>query len=308
MRCLAFGPVNSRRLGSSLGINNIPYKYCTYSCIYCQLGRTRRLTIKRRKFYEPDEVVRSVVNILNQSVKVDYITFVPNGEPTLDSKLGLEIKMLKEKIDKPIAVLTNSSMLWMETVRNDLRKADLVSIKIDATSEELWRKINRPHESLKLSKVIDGIIDFAKDYKGTLITETMLIRGLNDKPESLELIMEVIAEVKPRIAYISVPVRPPTEKWVKPPSEERLLAAYEMFSKKAKVELLTSIEPPPLAASDPIEYILATTSVHPLKLEYAIKLLEQKCPNPHQALRQLEDRGLIKIVEHEGHVFIMQRL
>lgn len=308
MRCLAFGPVNSRRLGLSLGINNIPYKYCTYSCIYCQLGRTRRLTIKRRRFYEPDEVVRSVVNILNQSVKVDYITFVPNGEPTLDSKLGLEIRMLKEKIDKPIAVLTNSSMLWMETVRNDLRKADLVSIKIDATSEELWRKINRPHESLKLSKVIDGIIDFTKDYKGTLITETMLIRGLNDKPESLELIMEVIAEVKPRIAYISVPVRPPTEKWVKPPSEERLLAAYEMLSKKAKVELLTSIEPPPLAASDPIEYILATTSVHPLKLEYAIKLLEQKCPNPHQVLRQLEDRGLIKIVEHEGHVFIMQRL
>ncbi|MHC1628180.1 MAG: radical SAM protein, partial [Candidatus Nezhaarchaeales archaeon] len=112
MSCLAFGPVNSRRLGLSLGVNNIPYKHCTYSCIYCQLGRTRKLTIKRRRFYEPDEIVRSVINILSQRVKADYITFVPDGEPTLDSNLGLEIKMLKKKTNKPIAVLTNSSLLW----------------------------------------------------------------------------------------------------------------------------------------------------------------------------------------------------
>ena len=310
MSCLAFGPVNSRRLGLSLGVNNIPYKHCTYSCIYCQLGRTRKLTIKRRRFYEPDEVARSVINILSQSVKVDYITFVPDGEPTLDSNLGLEIKMLRKKTNKPIAVLTNSSLLWMETVKNNLRKADLISIKIDAASEELWRKINRPHKSLKLDKIIDGIIDFSRNYKGTLITETMLIKGLNDKPEDLELIAKVIAKVKPKIAYISIPVRPPAEKWVKPPSEESLLIAYETFSEKAKikVELLTSIELPPLTASNPIEYILATTSVHPLKLEYAIKLLEEKGLDPHQILRQLEDKGLIKIIEHEGCAFIMRRL
>jgi len=310
MSCLAFGPVNSRRLGLSLGVNNIPYKHCTYSCIYCQLGRTRKLTIKRRRFYEPDEVARSVINILSQSVKVDYITFVPDGEPTLDSNLGLEIKMLRKKTNKPIAVLTNSSLLWMETVKNNLRKADLISIKIDAASEELWRKINRPHKSLKLDKIIDGIIDFLRDFKGTLITETMLIKGLNDKPEDLELIAKVIAKVKPKIAYISIPVRPPAEKWVKPPSEESLLIAYETFSEKAKikVELLTSIELPPLTASNPIEYILATTLVHPLKLEYAIKLLEEKGLDPHQILRQLEDKGLIKIIEHEGCAFIMRRL
>ena len=310
MSCLAFGPVNSRRLGLSLGVNNIPYKHCTYSCIYCQLGRTRKLTIKRRRFYEPDEVARSVINILSQSVKVDYITFVPDGEPTLDSNLGLEIKMLRKKTNKPIAVLTNSSLLWMETVKNNLRKADLISIKIDAASEELWRKINRPHKSLKLDKIIDGIIDFSRNYKGTLITETMLIKGLNDKPEDLELIAKVIAKVKPKIAYISIPVRPPAEKWVKPPSEESLLIAYETFSEKAKikVELLTSIELPPLTASNPIEYILATTSVHPLKLEYAIKLLKEKGLDPHQILRQLEDKGLIKIIEHEGCAFIMRRL
>ncbi len=309
MSCLAFGPVNSRRLGLSLGVNNIPYKHCTYSCIYCQLGRTRKLTIKRRRFYEPDEIVRSVINILSQRVKADYITFVPDGEPTLDSNLGLEIKMLKKKTNKPIAVLTNSSLLWMETVKSDLRKADLISIKIDAVSEEPWRKINRPHKSLKLDRIIDGIIDFSRDYKGALITETMMIRGLNDKPEDLELIANIIAEIKPKTAYISIPVRPPAESWAKPPSEEHVLTAYKVFNEKAKtrVELLTSMEPPPSTTEDPIEYILATTSVHPLKLEYAIKLLREKYSNTHQMLRQLENEGLIKIIEHEGQAFVMRR-
>lgn len=126
--------------------------------------------------------------------------------------------------------------------------------------------------------------------------------------EYLELVAGVAAEVKPRIAHISVPVRPPTERWVKPTSEESPLTAYEILSRKTKVELLTSIEPPPLAASDPIKYISAKTSLYPLKLEHAIRLLEEERPNPHQALKQLEDRGLIRIIGYGGRALIMRRL
>ena len=308
---LAFGPVNSRRLGSSLGVNNIPYKHCTYSCVYCQLGKTRRPTIKRRAFYDPKLIIESVRNLARPSINIDYITFVPDGEPTLDSKLGLEIEMLKENFSKPIAVLTNSSLLWMKTVREDLEQADLVSLKIDAAVVDVWKKLNRPHKSLSLDKVVNGIMEFASSYRGILITETMLVRGLNDSQENLELVAELIAELRPKKAYISIPIRPPTEKWVKPPSEATLLKAYDIFMERARIEieLLTSIEPPPRTTPDnPLDYILATTMVHPLKLDYALEVLEKHYSKPQEKIEELEIKGLIKIVEHEGQKFVMRKL
>jgi len=175
---LAFGPVPSRRLGRSLGINNIPPKTCSYSCIYCQLGRTTQHIIKRKSFYKPAEIFREVKRKVNKAIsrneKIDYLTFVPDGEPTLDVNLGREISLLRQ-IGIPVAVLTNSSLIWREDVKEDLLKANLVSLKIDAATEALWRKINRPCKGLSLDRILDGIADFAEAFKGTLITETMLI-------------------------------------------------------------------------------------------------------------------------------------
>ncbi|RLF19159.1 MAG: radical SAM protein, partial [Thermoprotei archaeon] len=168
---LVFGPVKSRRLGSSLGVNNIPYKFCTYSCVYCQLGATRSLTTQRRSFYKPEEIVRQVEEFLRKAqVKVDYVSFVPDGEPTLDVNLKIEIEMLKERVGKPIAVLTNSSLLWMEDVRSSLYEADFVSIKVDSVSEDVWRRVNRPHSSLKLERILEGILEFSRSYRGKLVT------------------------------------------------------------------------------------------------------------------------------------------
>ena len=307
---LVFGPVKSRRLGSSLGVNNIPYKFCTYSCVYCQLGATRSLTTQRRSFYKPEEIVRQVEEFLRKAqVKVDYVSFVPDGEPTLDVNLKIEIEMLKERVGKPIAVLTNSSLLWIEDVRSSLYEADFVSIKVDSVSEDVWRRVNRPHSSLKLERILEGILEFSRSYRGKLVTETMLVQGLNDSEESLRYTAGFIAQVKPSVAYISIPVRPPAERWIKPPSDSSLVAAYSIFKETvdAQVELLASIEPPPEVRGDAVKYLVSTVSVHPLKLEYAVKILEDSGLNPSDVLDELVKSEVISKVEYGGSTFIIKR-
>ncbi|RLF10547.1 MAG: radical SAM protein [Thermoprotei archaeon] len=307
---LVFGPVKSRRLGSSLGVNNIPYKFCTYSCVYCQLGATRSLTTQRRSFYKPEEIVRQVEEFLRKAqVKVDYVSFVPDGEPTLDVNLKIEIEMLKERVGKPIAVLTNSSLLWIEDVRSSLYEADFVSIKVDSVSEDVWRRVNRPHSSLKLERILEGILEFSRSYRGKLVTETMLVQGLNDSEESLRYTAGFIAQVKPSVAYISIPVRPPAEKWIKSPSDSSLVAAYSIFKETvdAQVELLASIEPPPEVRGDAVKYLVSTVSVHPLKLEYAVKILEDSGLNPSDVLDELVKSEVISKVEYGGSTFIIKR-
>ncbi|MBN1866791.1 PLP-dependent transferase [Candidatus Sumerlaeota bacterium] len=163
----SYGPVPSRRLGRSLGINNIPAKVCSYSCIYCQVGRTTRIRSDRRFFYDPNDVFRDVKSKLAKATevgeRVDYLAFVPDGEPTLDVNLGRESMLLKT-LAVPVAAITNSSLLWRDDVREDLSRADWVSLKIDAVREPIWRRINRPHKAIRLSQVLDGMLAFAKTF------------------------------------------------------------------------------------------------------------------------------------------------
>ena len=160
---ISFGPVPSRRLGHSIGINNIPPKFCSYSCIYCQIGRTTKMQVTRQIFYKPQMVFKSVKNKIKESKKrdetINYLTFVADGEPTLDYCLGEEIELFRP-LGFKIAVITNSSLIWDEKVRDDLSKADWVSVKIDAINQSIWRKINRPHVSIKHQKILEGLIDF----------------------------------------------------------------------------------------------------------------------------------------------------
>jgi wyosine [tRNA(Phe)-imidazoG37] synthetase (radical SAM superfamily) len=185
---VVFGSIPSRRLGRSLGINNVSYKYCTYSCIYCQLGLTSCLTTLSRNFYAPDDIAQETENKLEElkksDEKADYITFVPDGEPTLDINLGATIEKLK-KFEIKLAIITNSSVLFENNIRNVLMLADWVSLKIDAVEPEIWRKINRPHGCLNLDFILNGIKDFASSYRGVLVTETMLVKGINDSNESI---------------------------------------------------------------------------------------------------------------------------
>jgi wyosine [tRNA(Phe)-imidazoG37] synthetase (radical SAM superfamily) len=177
---LAFGPVPSRRLGRSLGINNIPPKRCTYSCVYCQLGHTVRLQVDREPFYRPerilDQVRDRVESVREKGERVDYITFVPQGEPTLEVNLGREIEALKP-LGIKVAVISNGSLVWKEDVREALQNADWVSLKVDTVGEETWRRVNRPHGRLELKAILEGMLSFARDYDGALATETMLVQA-----------------------------------------------------------------------------------------------------------------------------------
>jgi len=277
---IAFGPVPSRRLGQSLGINNIPPKSCTYSCVYCQVGRTHDMTIERKEFYQADEILREVGEKISKardkSETIDYLTFVPDGEPTLDINLGREIEMLKPFGIK-IAVITNASLVWEESVRDDLCRADWVSVKIDAVSEGIWRKVNRPHKSLKLDNILRGIAEFSDMFKGTLAMETMLVQGVNDGEDEIKRIADFISGLKSPKSYVSIPTRPPAEKKVKPSDENAINRAYQIFAKKdIDTEYLIGYEGNAFAFTGDVKRdLLSITSVHPMKEEAVEKFLNK---------------------------------
>jgi len=307
----AFGPVPSRRLGRSLGINNIPAKICSYSCIYCQLGRTTRISIERRSFYDPKKLFRIVKNKVEEAKsrdeRIDYLTFVPDGEPTLDENLGIEIGMLKE-IGIPTAVLTNASLLWRDDVIDDLLKADLVSLKVDAVNEDIWRIINRPHRSLRINEILDGIIRFSDEFKGRLITETMLIDGYID---NLEDIADFLSKIRPCKAYIAIPTRPPAESWVKPAGEETINRAFNIFSKSLgedAVEYLIGYEGSSFALTGDLERdLLSIMSVHPMREDGVNEVLRKASANWGIIDKMLNERKIVRL-EYDGHIYYMRKI
>ncbi|MGY6276411.1 radical SAM protein [Methylomonas sp. MgM2] len=186
---LVFGPVPSRRLGNSLGINNIPPKHCSYSCLYCQVGETTCTEIKLHVFYKPeaifDAVERHLAKLKPDNPKIDYLTFVPDGEPTLDAFLGKAIGLL-QRLKIKIAVISNASLIWRKQVRDMLKQADWVSLKMDSVDEAIWRRINRPDQRLNLDDILSGMLDFKQEFQGTLVTETMLLQDINTGPAAVE--------------------------------------------------------------------------------------------------------------------------
>ncbi|MBC7113396.1 MAG: radical SAM protein [Candidatus Methanomethyliales bacterium] len=300
-----FGPVPSRRLGVSLGINNIPKKYCTYSCVYCQVGRTTNLTVNRRQFFQPEDVLREVLLAIREFKKnIDYITFVPDGEPTLDINLGKTIKMIKENVKNKVAVITNGSII--NSASSDLAEADLISVKIDAVVDEIYRKVNRPHPALSLPTVLRSIEEFRKSYGGILITETMLLEGLNDGSDNLFKTAEFVCRVSPQDAYLSVPVRPPAEPGVKP--SHRIFEWYERFIELGiSTKVLDYQEEDSFATAgfeDPIEGLLKIMAVHPLRQDYVRKILNERHVNPDKAIKDLIERGAVRRVEYNGKVYL----
>ena len=307
---IAFGPIPSRRLGRSLGVNHIPPKVCTYSCVYCQVGRTSSLRIRRRAFYEPNQVevaVREKVTKARSSGEaVDFITFAPDGEPTLDIHLGQEIARLRP-LGIPIAVITNGSLLWREDVRANLMLADWVSVKVDAVREPVWRRVNHPHGRLRLPTILDGVLRFAGEFRGRLVTETMLVAGLNDGEAEVEAVAEFLARLRPSTAYIAIPTRPPAEEWVRPPSEEAITRAYAIFRDAGvQVELLTGYEGDAFAFTGDVEAdLLAITAVHPMR-EDALAAFLARAGADWGLVTRLMAQGLLVETEYRGQKFYIR--
>lgn len=309
---IAFGPVPSRRLGQSLGVNNIPPKTCSYSCVYCQLGRTSNMRVKRRAFYEPRDVLQEVQSKVEgtraHGKPIDFITFVPDGEPTLDANLGREIALLRP-LGVPIAVITNASLISRGDVREDLLQADWVSLKIDSPSEEVWRRIDRPHRALRLSSILDGMLEFARTYKGELVTETMLVEGVNDNDEHVQEVAGFLARLKPARAYLAIPTRPPAELWAHAPSEETIVRAYQLLGEKvAQAEYLIGYEGNEFASTGDLQGdLLSITAVHPMR-EEAVSEFLARARADWSIVDGLITRGQIVEMVHEGCKFYTRRI
>ena len=308
---IAFGPVPSRRLGRSLGVNNVPPKVCSYACVYCQLGRTIKMSVERQEFYQPRELLLAVEEKVQSAghsdEKIDYLSFVPDGEPTLDSNLGHEIGLLRS-LGFKIAVISNSSLIWREDVRNDLKKADWVSLKVDSTREDAWRQIDRPHGSLTLRSILEGVAEFAATFGGRLVTETMLVRGVNDSREHLEEVAEFVSKVCPAVAYLSIPTRPPAEDWVQAPAEDELNQAYQVFSERMDgVEYLIGYEGDSFALTGGAEEdLLSITAVHPMRKD-AVRALLSKAEADWSVVEGLVRGGLLAETEYSGETFYVRK-
>ena len=278
---IAFGPVPSRRLGASLGVNPMPRKVCTYSCVYCQVGRTLRLRVRRLAFRDPDQVVEAVsakvVAARGAAEAIDYITIVPDGEPTLDLNLGGIIRGLGS-LGFPIAVITNGSLLTLRDVRTAVAAADWVSLKVDAADEATWRRINRPHGRLRLANIQQGMREFAVGFGGRLTTETMLVAGVNDGEAALRATAAFVAELSPRTAYLAVPTRPPAEAWVRWPSQAALARACVVFrGEHRRVECLGREESDGFALTGDVGAdLLAIAAVHPLCERTARRMIQRR--------------------------------
>jgi wyosine [tRNA(Phe)-imidazoG37] synthetase (radical SAM superfamily) len=314
MSLRVFGPVPSRRLGRSIGINNIPpEKICSYSCVYCQVGRSTKMSIDRSPFIDPavlfSELKEKVDAVQARGEAIDYLTFVSDGEPTLDANLGKEIVMAKS-LGLKVAVITNASLLWMEDVREDMFKADLVSVKVDAVDKRVWHRVNRPLRSLSLDQVLDGVTSFAKEYKGVLVSETMMIRGVNDSRESLAGVAEFLKTLPFSTNYISIPTRPPAESFVQQPDAESINEAYNIFqTSELHVELLIGYEGSTFssATGNVQSDILSITSVHPMKKE-AIENVLEKSGASWIVIEEMVSAGDLIQIEYQGETFFLRKV
>jgi len=307
---ICFGPIQSRRLGKSLGLNNIiSPKTCSYDCLYCQVGKTIHKTIKRENFFKPDVICDKTgkyLKMLSTGNRPDYLTFVANGEPTLDKNLGNSIRLLK-KYGIPVAVITNASLLFDKEACNDLVLADWISVKVDSASNYLWQIINRPHPDLNFRKHIENIILFSREYKGIICTESMIIDGINDTDENFKGLAAIIKEINPFLSYLSIQTRPPSESFVKTPDTEKLHKAWQIFTgENIRAELLTGFEGTDAGYTGNIyEDILNITAVHPMREDTLMKLLERD-NSGFQVVESLLRQKLIRSTIYEGKRFYLR--
>jgi len=308
---LTFGPIPSRRLGRSLGINNIPPKVCTYSCVYCQIGKTSNMKTQPQVFYPPSKIFNEVQEKVEKSREkgesIDYLTFVPDGEPTLDINLAKEIKLIKS-LGLKIAIISNSSLIDQKQVRENLKEADLVSLKVDSVEEKIWRRVNHPHQNLCLKSILEGMLKFSRIFKGKIITETMLIKNINDDSQHLKKVADFLAKLKPSRSYLSLPIRPPADSWVQSPSEEVVNQSYNLFKEKVdQVECLIGYEGNAFAFTGEVEEdILSITSVHPMR-EEALKDFLKRAKSDWSTILKLINKGQLVETDYKGNKFYIRK-
>ena len=297
-----YGPVPSRRLGRSLGVSPIPPKTCSYTCVYCQLGRTTHLQTERESFFPREKVLAEIIKSASKN-RIDYVTFVGDGEPTLNRDLGWLIRHTKDRLQLPVAVITNGSLLSQEDVRDDLKGADVVIPTLDAGNERTFRAVNRPHRSIDYDTMLQGLADFRRQYGGQIWIEVMLVKDLNDTEKELQSIRQAVDMIRPDRVYVLTPIRPPAEPWVRSSEPKALLRAQEILGTAVPVAELETGQFGLGQFQDAREAILEIGSRHPLRREQASEI-EKAFSASGVVRRMLEARELV-LVEYNGEDYLL---
>lgn len=301
-----FGPVPSRRLGQSLGIDPVPFKTCNWNCVYCQLGRTAPFSLERHEYVPKTEILAQVQEVLAERPRsdVDWVTFVGSGETCLHSELGWLINAVKQETELPVAVITNGSLLHLPEVRRDLLAANAVLPSLDAASERLYRKINRPHRSLTLDMLIGGLKAFRAEYGGQLWVEVMLINGLNDGERNLQALAAAVEDIGADEIHLLQPTRPPAEAWVEPPDDITLQRAQFILRKRARIIAETGGTFDLSTEGNVSEALLSILTRHPMCEHDLLSTLEKWLPGQAaQTLEKFSAAGQIQSVTRRGKRF-----
>ena len=287
-----FGPVPSRRLGRSLGLDITPYKTCTFDCVYCQLGRTTNKTVQRQEYIAKDSILCELRDFLSEGAEdVDYITFAGSGEPTLHSGIGEMIDAIKTMTDIPVVVITNGSLLFREDVRCDLSNADVVLPSLDAATISAFRAVNQPHESLSVDRIIEGLRMFREVFRGEFRLEIMFVRGVNDGTDEITALSDAISVIDPDRVQLNTVVRPPRED-VLPVDEDEMVRIREAFGGNFDVEII---------AEKRIEVradILPLLERRPLTLDQIAGSLGMHRNEAAKYLRELAEQGAVVETVH----------
>lgn len=268
------------------------------------------MSLTRNAFYSPQEIRDEVALVLESAKQkqehIDYLSFVPDGEPTLDVNLGKTIQLLKE-FAIPIAVITNASLMTDSDVRTELMLADWVSVKVDVLDPDIWKRIDRPHGHLNHDAILEGIENFAKDYKGTLVTETMLVKGINDNTNNLKQVAQYIRRLNPEKACLLVPIRPPAEEHVSAPDKHKLISAFKIFSELIPDTLVLSNETEDsFGLSDSAEKeLVSIMAVHPMRRKSIDEFLN-RTGESWDVIHKLLAQQIIKEVFYEDEYYYVK--
>lgn len=300
---ITYGPVPSRRLGRSLGIDLLPMKTCSYDCVYCQLGPTKRTRLRRACFRQPDTVAQAVRRVLERKGQVDVLTFSGSGEPTLEKQLGETIRLLKKLFGLPVAVITNSSLLYRRAVREEICEADLILPSMDGWTEAMFRRINRPHPGLELQKILQGLAALRREFKGQIWLEVLLVRDLNDDPEEIPGLIQWVRQINPDRVQLNTVTRPPTEAWVRAPVPERIQQIKSALGPKAEIVASFKGLVERTSLSDLEQRVLETVMRRPLSAEDLSSLFGLDQTQARQILENMAKKNSWSAERIEGRTY-----
>ena len=301
-----FGPVPSRRLGMSLGVDLVPKKVCSLDCVYCEVGKTTKLTLERKEYIKVDRVKEDLTNYFNNNPDPDYITFSGSGEPTLNVCIDEILQFIKEnKPAVPVAVLTNGTLLHDSNVRATLLKADLVLPSLDAATEEVFNKINRPAKGLSIDTCVQALIDFRKEFKGTMWLEVFILPGYNDSKNELAELKKAILKIQPDSVQLNTLDRPGTVSQLRGATREELQAVADDWGLDNVTIIAAAPERKQMQTyrSDIETAIVETIVRRPCTLDDLSKILGKHVNEVNKYLDVLEADGKIETVEQERGVF-----